>query len=250
MSKLRVTRADLPAGGGAYKLDALTVGVFQGAQPNHRLSVGSDKAAHAPLAAQEGWVMPAGAEGLCTYDTPMEILTISIEAGLLEEMGLSRLAGAAPHAGAFDPMTLQLLLGAEGFEAGGTLYRETMTRALVAQLGASLAPDPVPQIEDKRMSRVVQAIRDDPGADHGLDALADLAGLSPYHFARAFKATTGASPLQYVIAQRIELAQVLLKATSLPVAEIAYRAGYEDVARFTRQFKARVGTTPGRFRSA
>jgi len=249
MGKLKTTRTSLPAGGGDYALDALTVGVFLGDQPNHRLSVGSDKAREAPLVAQEGWVLPAGAQGLCTFDAPMEILTVSIDSALLAEMGLDRLAAAAPQTGAFDPMTLQLLLGAEGFEAGGILYRETISRALVAQLGASLAPNPLPPLDDARIARAREAIHDDPGADHGLESLAALAGLSPYHFARAFKTATGASPLQYVIAQRIELAQVQLKATSLPVAEIAFRAGYGDVARFTRHFKARVGTTPGKFRA-
>jgi AraC family transcriptional regulator len=54
-----------------------------------------------------------------------------------------------------------------------------------------------------------------------LEDLAALAHLSPFHFARCFKATIGLAPHQYVIARRMELAKRLLLTTTLTVAEIA-----------------------------
>jgi AraC family transcriptional regulator len=82
-----------------------------------------------------------------------------------------------------------------------------------------------------------------------LEDLANAAGLSAFHFARAFRAATGQSPLQYVIALRMTRAQVLLRSSQLPVAEIAYRVGYEDVSRFGQHFKRHTGATPGAFRA-
>ena len=70
-------------------------------------------------------------------------------------------------------------------------------------------------------------------------------GLSPFHFARSFKATTGLAPYQYVLARRIELAKRLVVTTRLPVEEIAWEAGFENLSHFRRQFAAQVGVLPG-----
>ena len=69
-----------------------------------------------------------------------------------------------------------------------------------------------------------------------------------FHFARAFKAETGKSPLQHVISARMEAAQVLLNTTQVSISEIARRMGYANLLRFGRHFKARVGTKPKAFR--
>ena len=73
--------------------------------------------------------------------------------------------------------------------------------------------------------------------------------MSAYHFARAFKAALGASPLQYVIGERMRVAGVLLKTTGLPVAEIALRVGYDDTSRFGKHFKRAFGATPAQHRA-
>ena len=78
---------------------------------------------------------------------------------------------------------------------------------------------------------------------------AAVARLSPYHFARQFKAATGLPPHQYVTARRVERAKQLLQgAGGLSLAEVAARAGFSDQSQFTRHFKRHVGVTPGRFR--
>ena len=70
MPSLVASTASLPAGGGAYELETLTIGVFLVDQPTHRLSVGADRSDHVPLRKHEGWVLPAGTAGLCQYDAP------------------------------------------------------------------------------------------------------------------------------------------------------------------------------------
>jgi AraC family transcriptional regulator len=80
-----------------------------------------------------------------------------------------------------------------------------------------------------------------------LAEIAAVARLSPYHFARQFKAATGL-PHQYVIKRRVELAKQLLQAGGhLSLAQVAARAGFADQSQFTHHFKRLVGVTPGRF---
>ena len=80
--------------------------------------------------------------------------------------------------------------------------------------------------------------------------MAAVAQLSPYHFARQFKAATGLPPHQYIIAHRVERAKELLQAgTDVSLAAVALHAGFSDQSQFTRHFKRLVGVTPGQFRT-
>jgi AraC family transcriptional regulator len=74
--------------------------------------------------------------------------------------------------------------------------------------------------------------------------LARLLGLSATHFCRAFKCTVGASPRDYVLRRRIEVAQGLMLTTSEPLSSIAVRCGMCDQPHFTRSFHRIVGETP------
>ena len=74
---------------------------------------------------------------------------------------------------------------------------------------------------------------------------AQEAGLSPTHFARAFKETMGRAPHQYLLALRLERARRLLETTRATLSDIAQRTGFADQAHFTRLFKRVFGTTPG-----
>ena len=250
MTDVVLEELSLAAGGGGFHLPCLSLGVFLNDQPTHRLAVGSDRRSLRPLARHQGWVLPAGSEGICEYDERLEVVIIAFEGQLLAEVGLERPDLIAPTTGSFDPLTLQLILGADAFLEAGTLYRETMSRALAAQLARSIVPErpAVATIDDRRLKRVIAHIEDNLAEGLSLKDLAGIAAMSPYHFARAFKGATGASPLQYVIGARIDRARVLLKTTRLTVSQIAFRTGYLDPDRFSRHFKKRVGATPGAFR--
>lgn len=79
-----------------------------------------------------------------------------------------------------------------------------------------------------------------------LDELAKLAGLSPFHFVRVFKAQTGLPPHHYLIQIRLMHAKKLLK-QSVDIAAVAAMTGFSDQSHLTRWFKKVMGVPPGQF---
>ncbi|MET0275188.1 MAG: AraC family transcriptional regulator [Phenylobacterium sp.] len=82
----------------------------------------------------------------------------------------------------------------------------------------------------------------------GLNELADACRLSRSHFARAFKATTGLPPHQWLVAERVRLAKRLLATTGKSVEQVGAACGFADQSHFTRMFARAVGETPARWR--
>ena len=82
-----------------------------------------------------------------------------------------------------------------------------------------------------------------------LDDLAATVALSRYHFARRFRQSVGTTPHEFVVQQRIEQAKTLLQRTDRSLTDIACGCGFADQSHMTREFKKRVGVTPGRYRS-
>ncbi|WP_420408957.1 helix-turn-helix domain-containing protein [Hoeflea sp.] len=98
-------------------------------------------------------------------------------------------------------------------------------------------------------SRLVQSyIEDNLAKDLGLDELAGVCGLTRFHFSRAFKATFGAPPYQYVNQRRIEKAKQMLATTGIAVGDIADACGFNGASQFGRAFRSIVGQTPLAFR--
>lgn len=80
--------------------------------------------------------------------------------------------------------------------------------------------------------------------------LAAIAGRSPSAFSRSFRRHTGMALVQYVNRLRINLAcQLLMSESELPITEICFAAGYNNVSNFNRQFLALKGMPPSRFRA-
>jgi transcriptional regulator GlxA family with amidase domain len=79
-------------------------------------------------------------------------------------------------------------------------------------------------------------------------ALATTAGLSMYHFARAFKQSVGMTPHGYLVQCRVRRAQDLLATTDLPLSEIALASGFADQSHCARRVREHVGITPSSYR--
>lgn len=100
------------------------------------------------------------------------------------------------------------------------------------------------------LSRLGEYVEENLAGGVTLEALAGVAQLSPFHFARCFKASTGLAPHQFVIARRIERAKHLIMTTFMPVQDVAWSVGFENLSHFRRQFAAQTGLLPGELRDS
>ncbi|HEX5502497.1 MAG TPA: helix-turn-helix transcriptional regulator, partial [Thermomicrobiales bacterium] len=110
---------------------------------------------------------------------------------------------------------------------------------------ASSAPGAAPPAA---IGRALAAMRGPLEGPLSLPALAEVAGLSPFHFARTFRQATGSPPGQFLAALRLERAKRLLLTTDLPVTEICFAVGYDSLGTFTTRFTQLVGLPPSRVR--
>jgi AraC family transcriptional regulator len=138
---------------------------------------------------------------------------------------------------------------------GGRLVGESLANLLAVHLirhAASLGeapPRPRGGLPRRKLRAALEYIEDHLDSELTLDDLAAVAHLSPYHFARLFKASTGLPPHRYVIARRVERAKQLIRGgDGLSLAQVAARSGFWDQGHFSRHFKRLVGVTPKRFR--
>ncbi len=81
-----------------------------------------------------------------------------------------------------------------------------------------------------------------------LQRMSGLLGLSPFHFARSFKAEFGTTPHAWVCAQRMEAAARLLSGTRKTLAQVAAAIGYASAAHFAQAFRQHWGVTPAAYR--
>jgi AraC family transcriptional regulator len=82
-----------------------------------------------------------------------------------------------------------------------------------------------------------------------LDGLAGAVSLSPYHFARSFRATTGMTPHAFVTEHRLMVARDRLLRGDTSVTEIALSVGFSNISHFRRLFRRRYGLTPAGLRA-
>ena len=98
------------------------------------------------------------------------------------------------------------------------------------------------------LSNVCSYISEHFTEDLTLEAIADYAGFSKYHFERIFSDYTGTTFYQYLQQMRINYAQTLLSNPELSVTDISFQSGFASCTAFTRAFKKSTGYPPSQFR--
>lgn len=157
-----------------------------------------------------------------------------------------------------DPLLTQIGLALwrelEQQNPAGKLYAQTAAQMLAVHLlrHYTAAPVDIQELSQgltrQQVRRVTDFILAHLSQDLSLESLAQQTGFSPYHFARLFHQATGESPHQFVLRQRVESAQHLLKETDAPLAHIALESGFANQSHLTRIFKRHLGLTPRAYR--
>lgn len=208
-------------------------------------------------------VLPAGRPCTLNWRQQVDCLTISLDPTII-----ARAAADALHADRIeligaeeveDPLInhlgLALLAEAQSGGAGGAFYAETLGYTLAIHLLRHYSTVPAQPtftggLSGSRLRRVREFINEHLDRDLTLAEMAAVAGLSPYHFARAFKRSTGRTPQQYMIERRIERAKQLLAKSELPIVEISASTGFKNQSHFTTTFRRLTAMTPKAYRIA
>jgi AraC-like DNA-binding protein len=99
-----------------------------------------------------------------------------------------------------------------------------------------------------QVKRACERLEADLAGKLTLEDVAAEVGISASHFSRAFRASVGLPPHQWLLRQRIGAAKQLMTVSSLSLAEIAIAAGFANQSHFTRVFSTLVGVSPGVWR--
>jgi AraC-like DNA-binding protein len=113
-------------------------------------------------------------------------------------------------------------------------------RARASQRRGGLSPSVLRRVQESIDARLDENI--------SLVALSEIAGLSVWHFAHAFKQSVGVAPHKYQLQRRVERAREKLVATNMSLSEIALSVGFTDYSHFARHFRRRIGMTPSQAR--
>ncbi|MFJ9153356.1 GlxA family transcriptional regulator [Streptomyces sp. NPDC102270] len=115
-----------------------------------------------------------------------------------------------------------------------------------AQFSARMAPGPP---RHPAVRRVMDHVGADPAAEHTLDSLAAVGGVSTRHLGRLFRTEIGMPPGQYVESIRVEAAQALLENGSGTVEDVAQQAGFGSSESLRRVFQHTLGVSPTAYRA-
>lgn len=130
-----------------------------------------------------------------------------------------------------------------------TLEGDLAQEIVNAYLSATLAPiEVVGGLPPRRLQRVFSHIRENLNRELSVTELAQVVGMSQYYFSKLFKMSTGTTPHQYVMRQRVERAQELLRESQTALAELATHVGFQTQSHFTSVFRRLVGATPKHYR--
>ncbi|MEV6170700.1 AraC family transcriptional regulator [Streptomyces sp. NPDC051954] len=164
--------------------------------------------------------------------------------------------------GTTDPLLEQLVLALDGvvrrWEPSGAAYADQLALMTAAQLAGRHS---VRHLDTEATGRQVglsarqfAAVRELLDArlsePLSLEDLASATGLSVSQFARRFKARTGCPPHRYLVRLRVEHATRLLRAGSMPIAQVAAACGFSHQEHLTRVLRSHLGTTPAALRRA
>ena len=132
------------------------------------------------------------------------------------------------------------------------LYGEMLAACLVKRFSARpvAAKRATGGLPKARLKRVLEFISAHLSDEIRLETLASIAGMSQHHFSELFRHSTGVSPYQYVIGQRVELGKQMLRDTDLTILEIGLATGFADQSHFTKIFRRVARVTPRDYRIA
>jgi len=207
-------------------------------------------------------VIPPGTRDRLRWQGSSERLILSVEDDALRQLA-SQLGAQHPVEikGAWSILapSTRLLISEMGREARkgwplGALYANLLALSLQTNLIKNHSSQQIalPRLKGglgvPKLKRAMEYISANLAEDIGLEQIAEEMGMSPSHFAHEFRSSTGTTPYQYLLQQRMERAKNLLKTSKLPIQNVSLLTGFNYPANFVRTFRQRVGQSPDAWR--
>jgi AraC-like DNA-binding protein len=229
-------------------------GLYEISSKSHR-GAASSKVRGALSVIPPGMNAQAKGHNLCFFRQLM--LRVNQEALVaLADNGIDVERALAPRLMISQPRLLQLgqIIAGE-LEAGPPIdqvYFDSLCVALIAGLACSRTDHSVSYfaLPPWKLRRVLDFIQDNLSGTIAIADQARVAGMSRSWYCRAFKASTGVPPHQWLLSARIERAKRLLLTRKQTLAEVALVVGFADQAHFTRAFRRVEGESPGAWQRA
>ncbi|WP_238310468.1 helix-turn-helix domain-containing protein [Methylobacterium organophilum] len=129
---------------------------------------------------------------------------------------------------------------------GGPVLVESIATALLRMFSERAAPVPraAPRLHSTKAAELRALIGAHLTQPLGLPQLADAAGMSVGHLVRAFKASFGLTPHQYILRERVYRARDLIEAGAPSLRAVASQAGFTDASQMAKTFRRVLGVTP------
>ncbi len=207
-------------------------------------------------------IIPEGSSSRWDIPKPVDVVQLYLPQATLRRVADETVTGTATdlleRTAYPDPITSRLLLSAAGVlesnRALDALFRHQLTDLLATRLLAAHTSSPTTfqpttgGLSPKVLLRAIERLRSDSDADVSLDALASDAGLSRFHFCRAFKESTGISPHAWLRQHRLEQAMNMLRNTDASIVSVAAELGYASQTAFAAAFRRMTGEAPSDWR--
>lgn len=202
-------------------------------------------------------LVPLGAEHVTTSATAVRATSIHLGVGVLAEVADSLGTGQGrmlvDAVVLKDATRLGALLGLLVDEAGQSdahalLAADALMEATAVEVLRRVPANASVRVAgrvDGRVARVLEQIAQQYSEPLHVEDLARTAGMSRFHFSRAFQAATGRSPYRYLQEVRLQHAAAMLNHGHVSVTEAALSSGFTDLGRFGRMFRQAYGVTPG-----
>lgn len=204
-------------------------------------------------------VAPPDTAGDFVSDGTSHVLTLAVPKARAQDfMEASGARIVVPREETFRAPRLQdqivrLWHAACGGSPGAPLLADQVMREALELLALrSDAPARPRQARERLPAHTLRRLRDFVesrlSCDLDVPAMADVAGLSPAHFARAFAATVGTTPFEYVMGRRLARGRELLERTDRSALSIALEVGFRTPSHFAARFRREYGVTPSAVR--
>lgn len=264
-SNILVEEFQFPSGEGKthYK-DEHTICLSLASRPVHFLQVKGGRTHTSLYGKGDISLTPAEMPFFARWEGDDHFLQIRIASGFIQQVAREALRMNSdcfeliPEFRIRDPqieaIALMFLAELKQENLGGRLYIESLVNVLTVHLlrqYATAKPDlqiyegGLPQ---RQLIQVLDYIHEHLDQDIKLTDLAQLLGISQFHFSHSFKQALGVSPYQYLIQQRIERAKQLLKQTERSIMDIALDCGFNSHSHLSKQFRQLTGMTPRVYR--